>query len=381
MAQRHRLTVDGRVDDVAQIADDLVALHSSDPCTVYLSAWARMANPSIAAVESALYDDRSVVRHHAMRRTIWVMTPEVARLAHGAATAKIAAAERRRTIAALTDTTDIADPEAWLTDAFGQITELLLDHGPMTTRAIGNALPDLVVPVTFGARTKNPGSMSAHTKVLQGAGFDATLVRARPIGTWVSAEYHWSPTEHWLGQDIAGLVVDEAAPALLERWLQRFGPATQTDIQWWFGWTKTLTRSSLEAVAAVEVSLGEGMVGYLAASDSELAPDPGPWVRLLPGLDPSAMGWKERDWYVDTALVPRVFDQFGNAGPTVWVDGEIVGGWIQRSDGQVVVELARKLDRTHQQLLEDAVVDMQDTVGDVVVRPRFPAPVQKDLFR
>ena len=37
-------------DDVAAIADALVALHSSDPVTVYLSAAARMAHPSIEAV-------------------------------------------------------------------------------------------------------------------------------------------------------------------------------------------------------------------------------------------------------------------------------------------------------------------------------------------
>ena len=42
-----------RTDDVPAIADGLVALHSSDPTTVYLSAMTRMGNPSVAGREQA----------------------------------------------------------------------------------------------------------------------------------------------------------------------------------------------------------------------------------------------------------------------------------------------------------------------------------------
>ena len=53
LARRHRLVPSTRTDDVAAIADSLVALHSSDPVSVFLSAMARMRHPSIAAVEDA----------------------------------------------------------------------------------------------------------------------------------------------------------------------------------------------------------------------------------------------------------------------------------------------------------------------------------------
>src|SRR6478735_12387551 len=97
LARRHRLLPDLRTDDVAAIADGLVALHSTDPVTVYLSAVLRMAHPSVEAVEKALYVDRAVVRHHAMRRTLWVATPPVVRLMHASATRDLLANERRRT--------------------------------------------------------------------------------------------------------------------------------------------------------------------------------------------------------------------------------------------------------------------------------------------
>ena len=86
LARRHRLLPELRTDDVAAIADGVVALHSTDPVTVYLSAMLRMERPSVEAVERALYVDRTVIRHHAMRRTLWVATPPVVRQMHAAAT-------------------------------------------------------------------------------------------------------------------------------------------------------------------------------------------------------------------------------------------------------------------------------------------------------
>lgn len=382
MAWRHRLVDSERTNDVARIADDLVALHSSDPATVFLSAAIRMRQPSIAAVEQALYEDRSLVRHHAMRRTIWVMAPEVARLAHGAATAKIAAAERARTVKALASGTDgeVADPEAWLDDAIGQVTTLLKKQGPLTTRALGKLLPELTIPVVFGGGSKNPAALKAHTKVLQGAGFDATLVRGRPAGTWNSAEYEWHLTEDWLGGPIAGREEKPAAAELLPLWLERFGPATETDIKWWFGWTARLTRAALAAAEAEEVQLEDGTAAWVNAGDTEPVEDPGPWVRLMPGLDPTTMGWKERDWYLDPADVPDLFDRFGNAGPIVMVDGRCAGAWTQQADGQIVHQLAIKLGAHHQRLLDTAVDELAAVVGDTIVKPRFPSPLQKSLI-
>ncbi len=49
---------------------------------------------------------------------------------------------------------------------------------------------------------------------------------------------------------------------------------------------------------------------------------------LLPGLDVTTMGWVERDWYLED-LREQVFDNRGNAGPTAWADGRVVGGWRQ----------------------------------------------------
>jgi hypothetical protein len=67
-------------------------------------------------------------------------------------------------------------------------------------------------------------------------------------------------------------------------------------------------------------------------------PEP-PWAALLPVLDPTTMGWKQRDFYLDPDHTPYLFDTNGNAGSTAWWDGWIVGCWVQDEDGAVQVVL------------------------------------------
>ena len=80
-------------------------------------------------------------------------------------------------------------------------------------------------------------------------------------------------------------------------WLRRFGPGTTLDLTWWLGSTLTAVRQALRDVGAVEVAL-EGGTGWVLPDDVDPAGPVDPWVALLPGLDPTTMGWSERDWYL-----------------------------------------------------------------------------------
>jgi hypothetical protein len=94
LVARHHL---GRTAaDVLDAARSLGALHSSDPATPYLAAVARVPNFATADLDRALFDDRTLCRIHAMRRTLFVVaTDTVARLEAGASR-DIARKERRR---------------------------------------------------------------------------------------------------------------------------------------------------------------------------------------------------------------------------------------------------------------------------------------------
>ncbi|MDN5918404.1 MAG: winged helix DNA-binding domain-containing protein [Pseudonocardia sp.] len=375
LVTRHRLTAAHRTDDVAAIADDVVALHSTDPVTVYLSAAARMTTPSLQAVDTALYEDRTVLRHHAMRRTLWVFGHEHARLAHHAATVDVAAVQHRNLLAQLT-AGGVDDPAGWLADARAAVHELLVAEGPMPARRVGLRLPEIAatsVPI-------GPGVQPGHARVLLVMGFEGQVLRARPTGTWINGQYRWAAAESWVPGGVgAALDRRSAAAGLARAYLRVFGPATRDDLKWWAGWTVALTKAALADVGAVEVTLDDG-TGYVLPDDLDEVPDPGPSVALLPGLDPTTMGWKARDFHLDPAITGEMFDRNGNGGPAVWVDGRIAGGWVQRRDGEIAVRMLADVGSEARDAADAAAHALRGLLGDVRFTVRFPAPMQAQLL-
>lgn len=343
-----------------------------------------MVEPSLDAVEQALYVERSLVRHHAFRRTLWVMAPHVAKAAHASATMKISAVERRALLRMVADcdgiaATTIEDAAAWCSEALGLVRSSIRTEGPSPTRQLGQRFPELTVPLTLGAGTKHAGQAAAHTKLLQLAGFEADLVRTIPSNGWNTAEYAWGLTEDWLGQPLTGAALRESAALVLSLWLDRFGPATDVDIRWWTGWTAAQTNGALADIEAEPVLLQSGQPAWISAGDVGVE-DVGPSVALLPGLDATTMGWKERTWYVSDEAASRTFDRWSNAGPTIWLNGEVVGGWVQRADGSVATELYVSLTDTERRMLDGEIDRFIHLVGDTRVRLRFPARNQKELM-
>ena len=103
-----------------------------------------------------------------------------------------------------------------------------------------------------------------------------------------------------------------------------------------------------------------------------------PWVALLPALDPTVMGWAGRDWYLGPHR-PALFDTNGNAGPTVWSDGRVVGGWAQRADGEVVVRFLEDAGAEARAAIEAEAARLGDWLGTVRITPRFRTPLELEL--
>jgi Winged helix DNA-binding domain len=375
LATRHLLLTGTRTDDVPGIADALVALHSTDPATVYLSAMVRMVHPSITAVEQALYDDRRLIRHHAMRRTLWVATPAVVRRMHAAATVALVEPERRRTRQMLA-TNGVDDPEAWLAEAEQLVLADLREHGPSTARAVGQRLPALRQPLQLAPGKSYAARQGAHTRVLTILGFAGKMVRTRP-SSWINGAYAYAATEDWLPGGLDGGDSQIAAAELAGHWLRRFGPGTTTDLAWWMGWPLRTTRQALADCGAVEVELDVGP-GWLARDD-ELVPAAEPWVAVLPGLDPTTMGWKQRDWYLPAAAA-EAFDSVGNGGPTLWVDGRIVGAWAQTRDGEIHTHYFERVAPARRREIEDRIADLRAMIGDTRFTLRFPGNVHARIL-
>lgn len=381
LARRHLLSPSVRAADPAAVADALVCLHSSDPASVYLSAAARLAVPSLEAVGRALYRDYGLIRFHAMRRTLWVSTPETARLAHAAAALGLLAKEEARMVSLLEERGGMADGRAWMEAAAARVLEVLRRRGEADTRTLGRELPDLRVMLDLAPGKPYNAQQSALARLLFLMGFAGRIVRGRPEGgSWISSQYQWAVMADRFPNGLGGEDPDEAAAGLARRWLNRFGPAPEADLRWWTGWTAAKTRGVLERAGAAEALLPDGRAGWINGGDDEPAGEVPPWTALLPGLDPTAMGWKDKDWFLNPEHARLLFDRNGNAGPTVWADGRIVGGWAQRPDGEIALRLLADASPEQRNGLDEAAHRMRNLIGDARFKTRFPAPLQKQLL-
>jgi hypothetical protein len=377
LGRRHLLASPARSPEHA--AEAVVGLHSSDPSTVHLSAWARVSPFKPGDLEDALYERRSLVRMLGMRRTLFVVPRHIAAVMDEACTKALAAAERRRLIRMLEEQGIVLPGrgERWLQRVTTKTLAAIGQRGEATARQLTVDVPELGEKLRFGEGKSWAGTMGVSTRVLFLLASEGRIVRARPLGSWVSGQYRWARTEDWLGEPLEALDHREACAELVRRYVDAFGPVTTTDVRWWTGWTARLASASLQAAGVVEIALDEG-VGFVLQDDVEPVDAPDPWVALLPGLDPTVMGWKERLWYLGRHA-PQLFDRAGNAGPTVWADGRIVGGWIGRRDGEVAVELLETVSAATRRAIDAEVERLRDWLGDVRITPRFRTPLETRL--
>lgn len=103
LALRHGLAASAgnRAADVTTLAGALAGLHATDPATVFLAARARLAEPSVAGIEAALYEQRTLVRILGMRRTMFVVPAQLVPVVQAFSTRALVPGERKRFAALL----------------------------------------------------------------------------------------------------------------------------------------------------------------------------------------------------------------------------------------------------------------------------------------
>lgn len=369
-----------QADNVLQATESVVALHSSDPATVFLSMWARVDGFEAEDLEKTLYEDKTLVRILGMRRTMWVVPTELAGAVNASSTAALVAGQRKRFVDLLESSDITDDGEEWVDRVSSEVLASLEQRGQATARELREDVPELAGKIPYYKKDGTKmGEFGVSTRVLFLLATQAEVIRARPLGTWLSSQYRWTRASDWLGEPLGHPPKAEAQDEILRRWLASFGPGTETDMKWWTGWPVTQVRRSLDRIGAVEVDLDEGGSGYVLADDIQEVDPPGPSIALLPSLDPTTMGWKERDWYLPGENRDHLFDRSGNAGPTIWVDGRVVGGWTQRDDGPIVFELLEDVGSETAEAIGRLVEELGDWLGETNVTARFRSAHDRSL--
>lgn len=373
LGHRHGLAPSARAADVPQAADAVVALHATDAATVFLSARARLAASDPTTVEQALYEDVSLVRLLSMRNTLFAVSTELAPYVDSSTARAIAIKERRSLLKHLEEDGQGLDA-AWLTEAEQAALDALDTLGPSTGGQLSAAVPALRRKITVGRGKKYEAQTGVATRVIRLLAADGRIRRDRPRGAWTSSQYRWVHTEPW-----PAVAVAEARSEIARRWLRAYGPATEADFKWWTGWTLTEARKALAATGAEQVRLEDGTTALVSPGDTLPEPAPEPWAALLPALDPSGMGWADRGFHLDPSYRAALFDYAGNIGPTVWWNGEIIGGWAQRAEGRIVWRLLGSGDRAAERAVTAEAARLAEWIGDARITPRFRTPLEREL--
>jgi hypothetical protein len=378
LARRHGLTAEHRHADVLAATRAMTVLHATEAATVHLALWARVGGLTVDDVDRALYDDRSVVKQLAMRRTLFVFPRELLPAAWGSASARVASQQHKQVLKfvgqGISD-----DPEAWLDKAYDATLDALADAEPRTVTQLRELVPMLDGRFEMGVSKKWGGSFPVGRWVVGTLAARGRLLRAANAGHWRLNKPTWTRTEHWLDPVPAALPEPDGYAELVRCWLRTFGPGTEADLVWWLGDTKSNVRRALSAVEAVQVALDDGETGWVLPDDLEPVEQAEPWGALLPTLDPTVMGWRQRDFYLDPGDTPYLFDTNGNAGNTAWWNGRIVGAWGLDDDAVVHVLPRHDIGAEGRAALDAEAVRLTEWLDGVRVVNVYQSPQMKGL--
>src|SRR4029077_16494687 len=116
--------------------------------------------------DAELYERRTLVKHLAMRRTLWTVRAEDLPLIQSGASDRVADNERRRLVADAQKAGLTDDGDAWLDSAFAAVLGHPAGHRPARAQELRTALPELAGSYDYAPGKRWGGETPLAPRVL-----------------------------------------------------------------------------------------------------------------------------------------------------------------------------------------------------------------------
>ncbi len=325
--------------DIVTVVRNLVALPAEEAAAPFLALRARLVNFQPDDLLTELYQTRRLIKRPAMRNEPGLIAVDDYALLQ-VATQR----QRRRVFNTEFINWDIELSEV---EALGKKILEVMGTEPKTTEAIIDHLPqDAVRELTQTSRGGRVSTMSNVTLALRWLEANGQLAvsQAAPPSDWREETPSYAPLATWLPRlDLpTDLSEAEAQLRLARAYLAAFGPATEADISFWTGFSKSETQRAVNALTSeTTLAMVDGIPGaMLLLKDQADAlrgtqPPAEPVISLLPADDPFVKAYKASRvrLFTEPRRQRQIFSSRDRAKPTILVDGQIMGSWAWEKTG------------------------------------------------
>lgn len=292
-----------------QVAERLLAVQGQDPRGARLAVRARTGGLTVADVDRALTEERSLLITWLNRGTLHLVRSEDYPWLHALTTPPLLTSSARRL------KQEGVGPDA-AERAVKTIEKALVEEGPQTRAQLRDRLD------SAGLRTE--GQALIHLLFL-------TTLRGLAVrGPMIGSEHAYALTRDWLGPQKT-VDREKALAELARRYLVGHGPADDRDLARWAGLPLRDARAGLAAISSLLTERGDGLLDL--AERPRAAPLPPP--RLLGAYDPLLLGWTSREEVVGPHKM--LVTNNGLFRPFALVDGRAVATW-RLTGGKVTIE-------------------------------------------